>query len=242
MAAAEITPGEQVLEVGPGIGTLTEALLGQGARVIAVEIDAKLREVLKETVGGKGDLTVVAGDAMDLRLGDDQRPGQLVANLPYNISSPLMIDYFLDFSFLNRMIVMIQREVADRILAVKGNKSYGAFTVKCRYLAIPSLVCNVSRKSFLPPPNVDSAVIRLERRTPPLPEEKTASFFSLVDAAFSGRRKMIRNSLRQGIDAGIEIPLHVDEALASAGFTGKERAEQLSLDEFLALYHALHAS
>lgn len=245
--AAEIEPGEPVLEVGPGIGTLTQALLAAGARVTSIEIDPRLREILADTLKDAGPVQIVAADAM--RVGPDELPEpprKLVANLPYNIAAPLIIEYFLRFPMLDRMVVMVQAEIASRLLAQPGNKIYGAITAKLAYLATGRKVCGVARRAFIPPPNVDSVVIRLDRirdreSGADLSPERTASLFSFIESAFASRRKMIRNSLLQQIEKerAEEFAGRLDRALAASGLTGQERAEQLDLSQLTRLHSEL---
>ena len=248
LEAADVTPGETILEVGPGIGTLTEALLGKGAKVTAVEIDPRLHAILseefKESIESD-DLMLVAADALSVLGPHDiagTSPTKLVANLPYNIAPPLMVEYWSRFPSLKQMTVMVQKEAADRVLASPGIKAYGALTVKLRSLCRGRRVTSVSRRSFLPPPRVDSTVIQLDRVDLTL---DTSRLFPLIEASFSSRRKTIRNNLlssRASELIGRSIPADaLDASFETVGLTGGERAESLDSSQFEALRNAIQA-
>lgn len=238
---AALQPGEHVLEVGPGIGTLTDALLSAGARVTAVEYDARLIPVLAELAEEGCPLRVVNADAVtvsaDLLGTGDDAPRALVANLPYSVAATVVLRFFEEMPSIQRAVVMVQAEVADRMAAMPGTKAYGAYTVKLALRAQVTDRFPVSRTCFLPPPRVDSSVICLER-TERGSRGRVLAAGRVADAAFSQRRKTLRNSLAAG--------LGVDTATASmilgrAGIDGALRAESLDVEQFLALGAAAEA-
>lgn len=237
---ADVVAGDPVLEVGPGIGTLTDALLGAAAEVVAVEFDQRLLPVLAELAPRAGSLTVVHSDAVSVDPSElitpAGAPRALVANLPYAVAATVVLRFFEELATLERAVVMVQSEVADRMAAVPGTKDYGAYTVKLGLLARPVGRFAVPRSCFLPPPRVDSAVIRLDRTPQAGPRTLAAAAARAADAAFSQRRKTLRNSLA----AGLGIPVSEASAmLAEAGIDGGRRAETLGIDEYLALGAAL---
>lgn len=237
---ADVVVGEPVLEVGPGIGTLTDALLGAAAEVVAVEFDSRLLPVLAELAPRAGSLTVVHADAVSVEPGElitpAGAPRALVANLPYAVAATVVLRFFEELPTLERAVVMVQSEVADRMAAVPGTKDYGSYTVKLGLLARPVGRFAVPRSCFLPPPRVDSAVIRLDRAPQAGTRTLAAAAARAADAAFSQRRKTLRNSLA----AGLGIPVSEASAmLAEAGIDGGRRAETLGVHEYLALGAAL---
>jgi 16S rRNA (adenine1518-N6/adenine1519-N6)-dimethyltransferase len=239
---AALRPGEHVLEVGPGIGTLTDALLSAGARVTAVEYDTRLIPVLEGLADEGRDLRVVHGDAVNvpvesLGVGDDA-PEALVANLPYAVAATVVLRFFDEMPSIQRAVVMVQAEVADRMAAVPGTKAYGAYTVKLGLRARVTGRFPVPRTCFLPPPRVDSSVISLERAERG-PEERIRAAGSIADAAFSQRRKTVRNSLAAGMGVGAEVAAAI---LDRAGIDGSLRAENLDVEQFLALGAAAEGS
>lgn len=249
--AAEVRPGDAILEVGPGLGTLTRALAGRGARVVAVEIDRRLLPVLDETLAGYEGVQVVHGDALRVDLDALCPPPpawKVVANIPYNITGPLVARLLLSGTADGRppgryplIVLMVQEEVARRMTATPGGKEYGAFTLLVRYHAEVEPVARVSRSCFFPPPEVGSAVIRLRARARPPVEADPETLFTVVRAAFAQRRKSLRNALAAGLRgaegrAGVED--EVEAALRQAGVDGGRRGEALSLEEFAALARA----
>ena len=257
--AAELTPEDTVLEIGPGIGTLTQALAMTGASVLSVELDKRLIPVLQETVGSYKNVRIVQGDILKVNIPEiiaevkaDQKTAgatgkvaeaesemkqsdtfKVCANLPYYITTPIIM-YLLEQKLpLERLVVMVQKEVAERMTAGPGGREYGAISVAMQYYTEPKIAFIVKAGSFLPAPKVDSAVLVCKRRsTPPVevPDEKT--FFKVVAAAFSVRRKMLNNSLKNmgGLKGGQKRA-----ALDRAGIDGRRRAETLSLEEFAML-------
>lgn len=240
---AALQPGEPVLEIGPGIGTLTDALLGTGAEVVAVEYDERLLPALEELKGGDRPLTVVHADAVDVPvdrlLTPAGQPEALVANLPYAVAATVVLRFFEEMPSLQRAIVMVQAEVADRIAATPGTKAYGAYTVKLALHAKVTGRFAVSPGCFLPPPRVDSSVLRLERADRGLPEAELTFAARVADAAFSQRRKTLRNSL----SAGLQLPAtEVERMLAEAGVEPSLRAENLDPGTYVTLGRILRAS
>ncbi len=285
--ATELTPEDTVLEIGPGIGTLTQALAMTGASVVSVELDKRLIPVLQETVGAYKNVRIVQGDILKVNIPEiiesvkanckDTEAGnktdrtvaenvktisgkpetedvaqmnrsnielsekkavsgipfKVCANLPYYITTPIIM-YLLEQKLpLERLVVMVQKEVAERMIAQPGGRDYGAISVAMQYYTEPKIAFIVKAGSFLPAPKVDSAVLVCKRRTVPpvdVPNEKT--FFKVVAAAFSVRRKMLTNSLK---NMGGLTSEQVKAWLERAGIDGKRRAETLSLEEFAAL-------
>ena len=236
LALADLDPGETVLEVGPGIGTLTLALCQTAGAVVAVEQDAELIPVLAETGASCSRLAVLNADAVSIGMDVVSKPfgspSALVANLPYSVAATVVLRFFEFLPSLAFAVVMVQAEVADRMAAVPGTKDYGAYSVKLQLIARPITRFFVSRSCFMPPPRVDSAVIRLERRDDALGEERRADAFAAADAAFAQRRKTIRNSLRSTLGVPAE---QLDGALEIAGIDGDMRAETLEPSAFLTL-------
>ena len=224
---AEVGPGDRVLEIGAGLGSLTLALAETGASVVAVEADRYLVPVLRTVVEGAG-VSVVEGDAMRLDwpalLGDER--WVLVANLPYNIATPLVLDLLEGAPQIERMLVMVQREVAERLVAGPGGGGRGAVSVKVEYSASPSMVGRVPPSVFVPRPKVESALVRLVRRSSPAVDVDRRVLFRLLDAGFGHRRKMLRRSLAGVVDA---------PCFEEAGVPSSARPEELSLDEWARL-------
>ncbi|HTJ75222.1 MAG TPA: 16S rRNA (adenine(1518)-N(6)/adenine(1519)-N(6))-dimethyltransferase RsmA [Acidimicrobiales bacterium] len=223
---AAVGPGDRVVEIGAGLGSLTLALAETGASVTAIEVDGGLVPVLREVVEPAG-VTVVEGDALRLDwsalLGGEAAGGWiLVANLPYNVATPLIADLLDGVPAIGRMLVMVQREVGERLAAGPGDEAYGAVSVKVAYWAVARVVGRVPPTVFHPVPNVESALVRIDRRpSPAVPEEVDRDWlFRLVAAGFGQRRKMLRRSL-----AGLVEPA----AFAAAGVRPEARAEELSV-------------
>jgi len=231
---AEIAPGDQVLEVGAGLGTLSVALHAAGARVVAIEQDRGLAPALEEVLLGREDrVRLVWGDVMQQDLGSLLRglPTKLVANLPYQVAVPLVIEVLSSVPEIREITVMVQKEVGERLVASPGDQSYGAVSAKIEYLAEAAIVFRVSRRVFLPEPAVESVVVRLSRRErAPVPGLRER-IFSVIEAGFAQRRKTIRAALR---NAGVDR-MRVEEALERSGVPGEARAERLSLQEFAAI-------
>lgn len=237
---ARLVPGEPVLEIGPGIGTLTDALLAAGAPVVAVEYDTRLLPALAELAQDAAALTVVHADAVSVdvtRLVTPAGPPvALVANLPYAVAATVVLRFFQEVPSLTRAVVMVQSEVADRMSAVPGTKAYGAYTVKLGLRARAGERFAVPRSCFLPPPRVDSAVISLDRVSRDLDAPAMAAAARAADAAFSQRRKTLRNSLGAGLGVA---PAEAAMLLDAAGIDGSVRAENVSAGEYIRLGHVL---
>lgn len=228
-AAAGVEPGERILEIGPGVGSLTRALCAAGASVVAIEIDRSLEPALREAVAGLP-VELIWGDALRVPLPPADK---VVANLPYGITGPAVMRCLTSRPW-ERLVFMVQREVAERVLAPPGSRRYGSFTLAVRFFARAELVLRVSRGAFFPRPEVDSAVLRLWPHRSPYPQE---AFFRVVRAAFSARRKTLRAALAGGLRLD---RTQVAQLLDAAEIDGERRAESLSLDEFGRLAVAWH--
>lgn len=232
--AAELTPEDTVLEVGPGIGTLTQGLAESGANVVAVELDKRLLPVLDVTLEGYDNVRIVNGDILQVDIMEQvqKHDFKCCANLPYYITTPIIFAILEKRLPMERLVVMVQKEVAERMAAKPGSKDYGALSVAIQYFTEPEIAFIVPPSSFIPAPSVDSAVIVCKRRsTPPVEVCDENLFFRVVKAAFSLRRKMLSNSLK---NMGIKGE-QVSKWLELAGVDGKRRAETLSLEDFAAL-------
>lgn len=236
--AAEVCKGDRVLEIGPGIGTLTQGLLEAGAAVTAVEVDKKLPAVLAETLRGYEAFRLVSGDILktDVSALMGAAPFKVVANLPYYITTPILMTLLERRLPITHMVTMVQREVADRMTARPGSKAYGALSVACQYYTEPAVLLLVPPRSFLPAPEVESAVIACRvRETPAVAVADEKRFFRTVRAAFGQRRKTIANALKGGGFSKEAIAA----ALEATGIDPARRGETLSLAAFAALSDAL---
>lgn len=244
---AGVLPGETVLEIGPGLGSLTLALLEAGARVIAVEIDPQLARALPVTVARRmpeaaDGLRVVCADALSIdgpgALGltpADAAPIRLVANLPYNVAVPVLLTLLAAVPSLETATVMVQAEVADRLAAPPGSRTYGVPSVKVAWYASARRGITIGRTVFWPVPNVDSALVELVRREPPVARVGRERVFAVIDAAFAQRRKTLRRALAP-LAGG---PDRAEVALRAAGIDPSERGERLDATDFAALTEAL---
>jgi 16S rRNA (adenine1518-N6/adenine1519-N6)-dimethyltransferase len=245
--AAGVVEGERVVEVGPGLGSLTLGLLDAGASVVAVEIDPVLARLLPQTVAahlpatypaaGPERLTVVGADALDVTHLPGPPPTALVANLPYNVSVPVLLTFLQRFASLERVLVMVQAEVADRLAAPPGSRTYGVPSAKVAWYASARRTSTVARSVFWPVPNVDSALVALERRDPPATTATREEVFAVVDAAFAQRRKMLRSALA-GLAGSAEA---ATTALVAAGVDPQARGERLDIGDFARVAQALAA-
>jgi len=231
--SAGVTAGETVVEVGPGLGSLTLGLLEAGASVVAVEIDNRLAAQLPLTVGElqpDAQLTVITEDALKVTAlpGD---PTVFVANLPYNVSVPVLLHFLEHFASLDRGLVMVQAEVGERVAAGPGSKVYGAPSVKAAWYGEFSTAGKVSRQVFWPVPNVDSILVRFQRHEQPGTEAERLATFALVDAAFQQRRKMLRQALA-GVLGG---SAGASARLEAAGVAPTARGEELTVADYLAI-------
>ena len=229
--AAELTPGEPVLEVGPGIGTLTQGLAQSGADVTAIELDRRLLEVLDTTLASYDNVRIVHGDVLKLDVPTimNHKPFKVVANLPYYITTPIIMSLLESKLPIERLVVMVQKEVALRMVAQPGTKDYGALSVAVQYYTEPDIVLDVPPKSFLPAPAVTSSVIRcVLRDKPPVDVIDEKLFFRVVKAGFAQRRKTFSNTMKT---TGLTRD-RIEELLAKANIDGQRRGETFTLQEF----------
>ena len=240
MELAALTGAEHVLEVGPGIGTLSLALVQEAAHVTAIEMDSELEPVLHAHEIDHPNFRYIMGDALKVPLErvvevGGSEPTMLVANLPYNVAATIILEFFEHMPSLTAAVVMVQKEVADRIAAQPGTKAYGAYTVKLSLYGEVTGRFEVPPRCFMPAPHVESAVVRIDRVDAPADAPAPDTVAQVVEAAFAQRRKTIRNSMSaNGFDKEL-----LDRACAAAGVAPTARAETLSRDTFLALTHAL---
>ena len=237
---SRITGDDVVLEVGPGLGSLTLGLLAVAARVVAIEIDPGLAGILPATVAERAPdeadrLQVVCADALRVTEVPGPAPTALVANLPYNVAVPVLLHLLALLPSLQRGLVMVQSEVADRLAAPPGSKVYGIPSVKAAWFADVRRAGAVGRQVFWPAPNVDSGLVSLTRRDPPTTEVTRERVFAIIDAAFSQRRKALRAALRS-VAGSAEAS---EAALRAAGIDPLTRGEQLGLPQFVAIAEAL---
>lgn len=233
--AARIDKNDTVIEVGPGIGTLTQALAKAAGRVIAVEIDKSLIPLLEDTLSGFENIEIINEDILkvDIKKFSEQDDSvKVVANLPYYITTPVIMQILENRLPVKSITVMVQKEVAYRMKAEPASKDYGALSLAVRYYSEPYLVANVPQNCFIPRPNVDSAVIRLTIFDKPRVEVSDSGFmFKVIKAAFSQRRKTLLNCIFNSKDFSFEKE-EIAEILAEAGFEEKIRGERLTLEEF----------
>lgn len=228
---AGVGDGDRVVEIGAGLGSLTLALLDAGAEVTAIELDRHLVPILRDETEPAG-ATVVHADAMaldwDTLLGPDDpdRPWALVANLPYNVATPLVLDLLRDVPQIRRMFVMVQLEVAERLAGTPGSRAYGIPSVKVAWWADAHVVGKVPPTVFIPPPRVDSGLVEIVRHPPVGPDAERRAVFALIEAGFNQRRKMLRRSLAGRVAPG---------ALEEAGIRPEARAEELVLADWVRL-------
>jgi len=243
VAAAKLTGDETVVEIGPGLGSLTLGLLEVAKRVVAVEIDPKLAGELEATIAKRAagcDFTLVRGDAMQVSqlpnaAGELLQPDALVANLPYNISVPVLLHFLETFASLQTGLVLVQAEVAHRLAAKPGNKIYGVPSVKLAWYAEAALAGNIGRNIFWPVPNVDSALVYFAKREQPLGDEALRlAVFDAVDAAFGQRRKTLRQALADWAGS----PQDAERILIAAGIDPQKRGEQLDVHDFVRIASA----
>ncbi|ACZ24309.1 dimethyladenosine transferase [Veillonella parvula DSM 2008] len=229
--AAELTVGEPVLEVGPGIGTLTQGLAQSGADVTAIELDRRLLEVLDTTLASYNNVRIIHGDVLKLDVPTimNHKPFKVVANLPYYITTPIIMSLLESKLPIERLVVMVQKEVALRMVAKPGTKDYGALSVAVQYYTEPDIVLDVPPKSFLPAPAVTSSVIRcVLRDKPPVDVIDEKLFFRVVKAGFAQRRKTFSNTMKT---TGLTRD-RIEELLAKANIDGQRRGETFTLQEF----------
>lgn len=243
---AQVTKNDFVLEIGPGIGTMTQYLAEAAREVAAVEIDRKLIPILGETLGDYDNVTVINEDILKVDIKalamekNGGRPIKVVANLPYYITTPIIMGLFESHVPIDNITVMVQKEVADRMKVGPGSKDYGALSLAVQYYAEPYLVANVPANCFIPRPNVDSAVIRLTRYEHPVVEvENEKLMFQMIRASFNQRRKTLQNGLKNSelIPASRET---IADAIREAGLPETVRGEALTLEEFARLANILN--
>ena len=239
--AAGVTKDDCVLEIGPGIGTMTQYLAEAAGHVVAVEIDSNLIPILKETLADYDNVTVIHADILKTDINEltqkynGGRPIKVVANLPYYITTPIIMGLFEGQVPIDNITVMVQKEVADRMQVGPGSKDYGALSLAVQYYAEPYIVANVPPNCFMPRPNVGSAVIRLTRhKNPPVSAQDPGLMFRLIRASFNQRRKTLQN----GLNNSPEVPYTKEQiisAIESLGLSPSVRGEALNLDQFAAL-------
>ena len=235
--AAGVTKDDFVLEIGPGIGTMTQYLAEAAGEVFAVEIDKNLLPILAETLAEYDNVTVVNEDILkvDIAALTGGRPVKVVANLPYYITTPIIMGLFENHIPATSITVMVQKEVAERMQAGPGGKDYGALSLAVQYYAEPYIVANVPPNCFMPRPNVGSAVIRLTRHTEPKIVVKDEKFmFKLIRASFNQRRKTLQNGINNSAELSISKDAVV-EALRKMGLSESIRGEALTLAQFAEL-------
>lgn len=236
--SAEAGPGDKILEIGPGIGTLTQGLAESGAEVIAVEIDKKLPAVLAETLKGYDNVTIVPGDILKVNIREimGEGPFKVAANLPYYITTPILMALLEQHLPITHIVTMVQKEVAERMVAKPGSRIYGALSVAVQYYTEPYIAYDVPPRSFIPAPEVDSVVIACKvRETPAVAVKDEKVFFRVVKAAFGQRRKTISNAMK---GAGFDKE-QIAAAFEKAGIDAGRRGETFSLEEFGRLADAL---
>ncbi|MDF2886390.1 MAG: dimethyladenosine transferase [Lacrimispora sp.] len=238
---AGVTKDDCVLEIGPGIGTMTQYLAEAAGHVVAVEIDPKLIPILNETLAEYNNVTVIHADILKTDINEltqkynGGRPIKVVANLPYYITTPIIMGLFEGQVPIDNITVMVQKEVADRMQVGPGTKDYGALSLAVQYYAEPYIVANVPPNCFIPRPNVGSAVIRLTRhKNPPVNVQDPGLMFRLIRASFNQRRKTLQN----GLNNSPEVPYtkeQIADAIESLGVSPSVRGEALNLGQFAAL-------
>lgn len=235
---ANVTKEDMVLEVGPGIGTMTQYLCEAARKVVAIEIDKKLIPILSDTLSEYDNVTVINEDVLKVDIRglveqeNEGRPVKVVANLPYYITTPIIMGLFESNVPIDSITIMVQKEVADRMQVGPGTKDYGALSLAVQYYAKPEIVLNVPASCFMPRPNVDSAVIRLTRyENPPVEAKNPKLMFDIIRAAFNQRRKTMVNALSNS--GNINVPKdRILEALESMGLSPTVRGEALTLEQF----------
>lgn len=229
--SADVSKNDTVLEIGPGRGSLTDVLAETAKKVIAIEFDADLVPVLNTTFALKDNVEIIEANILDLELSEIPKGYKVVANIPYYITSPIIQKFLQASNKPTVMTLLIQKEVAQRIVAKPGQMSILAVSVQLH--AEAEIIANVGKELFQPPPEVDSAIIKITPRTQPLFDVDEKKFFALVKAGFGEKRKMLRNSLAGGLQKETK---EIEEILKQAGLPATARAQELSLDEWYKLY------
>ena len=246
--SAEITKDDCVLEIGPGIGTMTQYLAEAAREVVAVEIDKNLIPILQnDTLAAYDNVTIINDDILKVDINkivqekNNGQPIKVVANLPYYITTPIIMGLFESHVPLQSITIMVQKEVADRMQVGPGTKDYGALSLAVQYYAKPEIVANVPPNCFIPRPNVGSAVIRLTRHeVPPVQVKDEAYMFALIRASFNQRRKTLLNGLTNAGNLGVTKE-QITDALEQMGLTATIRGEALTLEQFGELSNLLKA-
>ena len=245
VSAAGITKDDCVLEIGPGIGTMTQYLAESAGQVIAVEIDTNLLPILADTLKDYSNVKVINQDILKVDINElvkeynNGRPIKVVANLPYYITTPIIMGLFESNVPIDNITVMVQKEVADRMQVGPGTKDYGALSLAVQYYARPKIVLNVPASCFMPRPNVDSAVIKLERyQKPPVEVLDEHLMFKIIRASFNQRRKTMMNSVGNSGEVNVSKE-ELLKALEQCGFSATIRGEALTLEQFAALTNAI---
>lgn len=245
--AAQITASDCVLEIGPGIGTMTQYLAERAKSVVAVEIDKNLIPVLQDTLSSYNNVTILNDDILKADINHivekyhNNHPIKVVANLPYYITTPIIMALFEKHVAIESITIMIQKEVADRIQAQAGTKDYGALSLAVQYYAKPEVIVRVPAACFMPRPNVDSTVIRLTRyRVPPAAARDEAYLFAVIRASFNQRRKTLVNGLSNAGSVGVDKE-KIAEVLAQMNLPPTVRGETLTLEQFTELSNRLLA-
>ncbi|MCH3910372.1 MAG: 16S rRNA (adenine(1518)-N(6)/adenine(1519)-N(6))-dimethyltransferase RsmA [Limosilactobacillus oris] len=252
VSAAEITRDDNVIEIGPGIGALTEQLAQAAGEVLALEIDQDLIPVLAEVLAPYDNVTVLNQDVLQANLPelikqqftDPSRPIKVVANLPYYITSPILMNLLAAPVDWAAICVMMQKEVAQRLTAQPGTKQYGALTLAIEYQMTAEIAFNVSRRVFVPAPNVDSAIVVLKPRTTPLPVQpfNKQKLFGFIRGCFAHRRKSLWNNLQATIGKQPAVKEKMQAILTALAISPQTRPERLTLEQFIELANALHAA
>lgn len=245
ISSAGVTKDDFVLEIGPGIGTMTQYLAEAAREVCAVEIDKNLIPILQETLAAYDNVTILNADILKVdiaKLAEEKnggRPIKVVANLPYYITTPIIMGLFESHVPIENITIMVQKEVAERMESGPGTKDYGALSLAVQYYANPEIVANVPPNCFMPRPGVGSAVIRLTRhKEAPIPVEDEALLFKLIRASFNQRRKTLQNGLNNSPELSFSKET-IAQAIEEAGFSPTIRGEALTLEQFAALANIL---
>ncbi|MED4968342.1 MULTISPECIES: 16S rRNA (adenine(1518)-N(6)/adenine(1519)-N(6))-dimethyltransferase RsmA [Bacillaceae] len=244
---AELSDETGAIEIGPGIGALTEQLARRAKKVVAFEIDQRLLPILEDTLSPYGNIRIIHQDVLKAdihRVISEEFTGMtdimVVANLPYYVTTPIIMKLLTDRLPIRGMVVMLQKEVADRLAAKPGTKDYGSLSIAIQYYTEAETVMTVPRTVFIPQPNVDSAVIRLiKRKQPPVKVEDEAFFFQVVRASFAQRRKTILNNLVNNLPNGKAMKEQIERVLTETDIDPRRRGETLTMEEFAALSNAL---
>lgn len=252
VSTAEITRDDNVIEIGPGIGALTEQLAQAAGEVLALEIDQDLIPVLAEVLAPYDNVTVLNQDVLQANLPelikqqftDPSRPIKVVANLPYYITSPILMNLLAAPVDWAAICVMMQKEVAQRLTAQPGTKQYGALTLAIEYQMTAEIAFNVSRRVFVPAPNVDSAIVVLKPRTTPLPVQpfNKQKLFGFIRGCFAHRRKSLWNNLQATVGKQPAVKEKMQATLTALAISPQTRPERLTLEQFIELANALHAA